>query len=81
MLVPTWVAFAVAQLLEAHLPNLVDYHFTAQMEDDLDAISRGEAGTSTICATSTSATARPGLKQQLAEQGRTRSTPATSAAC
>ncbi len=43
-LVPTWVAFAVAQLLEAHLPNLVDYRFTAQMEDDLDAISRGEAG-------------------------------------
>ncbi len=43
-LVPTWVAFAVAQLLEVHLPNLVDYRFTAQMEDDLDAISRGEAG-------------------------------------
>jgi DNA topoisomerase I len=43
-LVPTWIAFAVAQLLEAHLPNLVDYRFTAQMEDDLDAISRGEAG-------------------------------------
>ena len=42
-LVPTWVAFAVAQLLEIHLPNLVDYGFTAQMEDDLDAISRGEA--------------------------------------
>lgn len=42
-LVPTWTAFAVAQLLEAHLPNLVDYGFTAQMEDDLDAISRGEA--------------------------------------
>ena len=43
-LVPTWVAFAVAQLLETHLPNLVDYRFTAQMEDDLDSISRGEAG-------------------------------------
>ncbi|HWB01056.1 MAG TPA: type I DNA topoisomerase [Pirellulales bacterium] len=41
-LVPTWTAFAVSQLLEAHLPNLVDYRFTAQMEDDLDAISRGE---------------------------------------
>ena len=43
-LVPTWVAFAVSQLLECHLPNLVDYRFTAKMEDDLDAISRGEAG-------------------------------------
>ncbi|HEV2972094.1 MAG TPA: type I DNA topoisomerase [Pirellulales bacterium] len=42
-LVPTWVAFAVSQLLELHLPGLVDYQFTAQMEDDLDAISRGEA--------------------------------------
>ena len=31
-----------SQLLEAHLPKLVDYEFTAQMEDDLDAISRGE---------------------------------------
>ncbi len=43
-LVPTWVAFAVAQLLSDHLPNLVDYKFTAQMEDDLDSISRGESG-------------------------------------
>ena len=43
-LVPTWVAFAVSQLLESHLPGLVDYRFTAKMEDDLDAISRGEAG-------------------------------------
>lgn len=42
-LVPTWTAFAVSQLLQIHLPNLVDYSFTAQMEDDLDAISRGEA--------------------------------------
>ena len=44
VLVPTWVAFAVSQLLEAHLPALVDYQFTAEMEDDLDAISRGERG-------------------------------------
>jgi DNA topoisomerase I len=41
-LVPTWVAFSVSQLLSEHLPDLVDYRFTAQMEDDLDAISRGE---------------------------------------
>lgn len=43
-LVPTWTAFAVSKLLESHLPKLVDYRFTAQMEDDLDSISRGEAG-------------------------------------
>ena len=42
VLVPTWTAFAVSQLLESHLPNLVDYQFTAAMEDELDAISRGE---------------------------------------
>jgi DNA topoisomerase-1 len=41
-LVPTWVAFSVVQLLEQHLAGLVDYQFTAQMEDELDAISRGE---------------------------------------
>ncbi len=41
-LIPTWTAFAVTQLLEKHLPTLVDYQFTADMEDDLDAISRGE---------------------------------------
>lgn len=41
-LVPTWTAFAVVQLLEKHLPSLVDYQFTAEMEDQLDAISRGE---------------------------------------
>ena len=41
-LVPTWVGFAVCQLLVDHLPALVDYQFTAQMEEDLDAISRGE---------------------------------------
>ena len=44
VLVPTWTAFAVSQLLEEHLPNLVDYQFTARMEDELDAISRGELG-------------------------------------
>jgi DNA topoisomerase-1 len=42
VLVPTWTAFAVSQLLEAHLPDLVNYEFTAHMEDELDAISRNE---------------------------------------
>ncbi|WP_432536686.1 type I DNA topoisomerase [Kineococcus arenarius] len=42
-LVPTWLAFAVTRLLEEHFPQLVDYDFTASMENDLDAISRGEA--------------------------------------
>ncbi len=42
-LVPTWLGMAVTQLLEKHFPELVDYQFTAQMEEELDAISRGEA--------------------------------------
>ncbi len=41
-LVPTWTAVTVVQLLEQHLPSLIDYLFTAEMEDALDAISRGE---------------------------------------
>ncbi len=41
-LVPTWTAFAVCQLLETHFPVLVDYGFTADMENELDEISRGE---------------------------------------
>jgi DNA topoisomerase-1 len=41
-LVPTFTAFAVVNLLEKHLPDLVDYGFTARMEDGLDTISRGE---------------------------------------
>ena len=41
-LVPTWTAFSVSKLLETYLPNLVDYQFTAEMEDLLDEISRRE---------------------------------------
>ena len=38
-LVPTWTAFAVVKLLEQHFTDLVDYAFTARMEDDLDEIA------------------------------------------
>jgi DNA topoisomerase-1 len=40
-LVPTWLAFAVTRLLEENLPDLVDYDFTAEMENDLDQIATG----------------------------------------
>ena len=40
-LVPTWVAFAVIGLLERHFGRLVDYDFTAAMEDELDGIAAG----------------------------------------
>ncbi|MGI0520978.1 type I DNA topoisomerase [Microbacterium maritypicum] len=41
-LVPTWLAFSVVRLLEEHFADLVDYDFTAALEDDLDTIARGE---------------------------------------
>ncbi len=41
-LVPTWTAFAKSQLLEGYFPHLIDYEFTATMEEALDAIARGE---------------------------------------
>ena len=42
-LVPSFLSFAVVGLLEKHFGRLVDYDFTARMEDDLDRIARGEA--------------------------------------
>ena len=40
-LVPTWTAFAVIRLLEEHFSDVVDYAFTARMEDELDGIAHG----------------------------------------
>ena len=42
-LVPAWLAFAVVRLLEKHFTRLVDYEFTAKMEDVLDDIAAGRA--------------------------------------
>ncbi|MCZ4099083.1 type I DNA topoisomerase [Streptomyces sp. H39-C1] len=42
-LVPSFLSFAVVNLLEKHFGRLVDYDFTASMEEDLDRIARGEA--------------------------------------
>ena len=41
-LVPSFTAFAVISLLEQHFDHLIDYAFTARMEDDLDRIAGGE---------------------------------------
>ncbi|WP_216213749.1 type I DNA topoisomerase [Amycolatopsis aidingensis] len=41
-LVPSWVAFSVVGLLEQHFERLVDYDFTAAMEDELDRIAAGD---------------------------------------
>ena len=42
-LVPNWIAFSVVRLLEDYFGDLVEYDFTAEMEDDLDRIADGEA--------------------------------------
>jgi DNA topoisomerase-1 len=67
-LAPTWVAFSVVQLLEEHFPNLVDYQFTAQMEDDLDTISRGEKEHTDYLNHFYFGDGSAGLKRQLAEK-------------
>jgi DNA topoisomerase I, bacterial len=41
-LVPNWIAFSVIRLLEDHFGDLVEYDFTAEMEEDLDRIADGE---------------------------------------
>lgn len=64
-LVPTWIAFSVTKLLEDHLSRLVDYQFTAQMEDDLDAISRGERKHVEYLESFYFGNGKPGLKKQL----------------
>lgn len=43
-LVPSWIAFAVVGLMERHFGRLVDYNFTAAMEDELDQIANGDIG-------------------------------------
>ena len=44
-LIPSWTAFAVVALLENHFSRLVDYDFTAAMEEDLDEIASGDEET------------------------------------
>jgi DNA topoisomerase-1 len=43
-LVPAWIAFSVVRLLREHFNRLIDYDFTALLEDTLDEIARGEKG-------------------------------------
>ncbi|MGB2757484.1 MAG: type I DNA topoisomerase [Acidimicrobiia bacterium] len=42
-LVPSWTAFALVRLLEDYFGHLVDYGFTARMEEELDVIAAGDA--------------------------------------
>ena len=40
-IVPSWTAFAVVKLMKNHFTELVDYTFTATVEEELDEISQG----------------------------------------
>ena len=65
-LVPEFLAFAVVNLLERHFPRLVDYEFTARMEDDLDEIAAGdEARTAWLQRFYFGAADGDGLKEQV----------------
>ncbi len=64
-LVPTFTAFAVVNMLETYLANLVDYSFTATMEDHLDEIARGEADDKTYLRHFYFGNDMPGLKPTL----------------
>ncbi len=65
-LVPEFLAFAVVGLLERHFSQLVDYEFTARMEDDLDEIASGdEARTAWLQRFYFGENGSAGLKQQV----------------
>jgi len=64
-LVPTFTAFAVVRLLHEHLKHLVDYTFTAKMEDELDEISNGNRTRLDYLKGFYSGNGLPGLKTNL----------------
>ncbi|MEV0325333.1 type I DNA topoisomerase [Micromonospora echinospora] len=41
-MIPSFLAFAVIGLMERHYPRLIDYDFTASMENELDEIAGGD---------------------------------------
>ena len=74
-LVPTFLAFAVTNLLEQHFSRLVDYEFTARMEDDLDRIASGDGAAERLAAPlllRRTATPEEGLKALVSDLGRHR---------
>ena len=67
-LVPSFTAFAVVRMLKEHFGHLLDYSFTAEMEDDLDEISRGEMDRVAFLKSFYAGNGKPGL-QQLVKSG------------
>jgi len=69
-LVPAWLAFAVVRLLERHFARLVDYGFTAGMEDVLDEVAAGRRdSTSELASFYFGTPDQDGLKQLVTELG------------
>jgi DNA topoisomerase-1 len=64
-LVPSFTAFAVVTLLEQNFSDLVDYAFTARMEDDLDEIAGGSAEAVPWLSRFYFGNGQPGLKQMV----------------
>ncbi len=67
-LVPTFTAFAVVNLMEVHLAELIDFAFTAKMEDRLDSIARGEFERSPYLREFYFGNGKPGLRKMLDQQ-------------
>ncbi len=61
-LVPSFVAFSVVRLLEEHFSTLIDYGFTAHMEDELDEIANGQEDTVPWLTKFYFGNGKPGLK-------------------
>lgn len=67
-LVPSFVAFAVVALLERYFSNLVDYNFTAGLEDSLDQIAKGERESVPYLSEFYFGSEGPGLKAMVQDQ-------------
>jgi len=67
-LVPSWTAFAVVQLLERHFDHLVDYKFTARMEEDLDVIASNQGESEKWLADFYYGNGQVGLKELVADE-------------
>jgi DNA topoisomerase-1 len=68
-LVPSFLAFAVTNLLERHFEQLVDYEFTARLEDDLDRIASGREERSAWLRRFYFGNGDPGLKALVSDLG------------
>ncbi|MDX1689564.1 MAG: type I DNA topoisomerase [Acidimicrobiia bacterium] len=66
-LIPSFTAFSVITLLEEHFPQLVDFDFTARMEDDLDEIASGEQESVPWLSDFYFGNGHPGLKAAVSE--------------